>query len=54
MTVAELIEELKKVPQDLPVEVLEIIGHGETDMGPVSTVSVGTFRSTGPVVWIEA
>ncbi|WP_165963964.1 hypothetical protein [Actinomadura sp. KC216] len=53
MTVAELIEKLQEVPQDLPVQVLEYMGYGEVEMGDVDEVRVGKF-SSGPVVWIEA
>lgn len=53
MTVAELIEELRKVPQDLRVQVLECTGYGEVDMEDVASVSVEKF-SYGDVVWIEA
>lgn len=53
MTVAELIEELRKVPEDLPVMVLESMGYGEVDMQDVAEVRVVEF-ARGTFVWIEA
>lgn len=53
MTVAELIEELQKLPQDLSVEVLENLGYGEMSMEPVREVRIVSF-GRGEVVWLEA
>ena len=53
MTVAELIEELQKLPQDLSVEVLEHIGYGETSMEPVREVRIVSL-GRGELVWLEA
>lgn len=55
MTVAELIEALKAMPQDLPVYVIDLLPGGKVAFGAVAVTDVSEFQDVdGAAVLIEA